>query len=96
MLQCRMANAECGEREAAVHLRGTGFLLVALAVTGCLSPRGKVRSRIPTEILKQAEAEGSVNVIVEVKVGPEGIHAAQDEVLKLLKGTGHRVTRRYT
>jgi hypothetical protein len=51
---------------------------------------------MPPDLPSRAEAEGSVRVVLELKVGPEGIRAAQDAVLQALTGTPHRVTRRFT
>ena len=78
------------------YLWGATILFTVLATASCSTVKGGVEQRIAAELLKQAEADGSVRVIVELRVGPQGIHAAQDEVLKALQGTPHRVTRRYT
>ena len=48
------------------------------------------------ELLRRAEADGMVRVIVEIRVGSEGIAAAQEAVLQALAGSLHRVTHRYT
>jgi len=78
------------------YLWGATILFMVLSTASYSTAKGGVEQAIPADLLKQAEAEGSVRVIVELRVGPQGIHAAQDEVLKALQGTPHRVTRRYT
>lgn len=53
-------------------------------------------ARVAPELLRRAEADGMVRVIVEIRVGSEGIAAAQEAVLQALAGSPHRVTHRYT
>ncbi len=72
------------------------FLFGLLILVGCAIALADVERPVPREILKRAQAEGRVRVIVEVKVDGRGIRGAQDEVLRVLVGTDHRVTRRYT
>ena len=69
-------------------------LLPALALA--FAPSEVPEERLPLDLLARAEAEGTVRVIVELRVGSEGIRAAQDALLLSLDGTQHRVTRRLT
>jgi len=83
------------------HLGGLAIMVVAvfffeLFLAGCSTAIGEVERPVSAEILKRAETEGSVRVIVELRVDRQEIRLAQDEVLRVLEGTGYRVTRRYT
>jgi hypothetical protein len=71
------------------------LLLFMVALGGGAAAGVEPDARLPAELLSRAEAEGTVRVIVELRVGPGGIPAAQDEALHALEGTAHRVTRRY-
>ena len=71
------------------------FLHALLVLAGCHATLARAERKVPGELLKRAEAEGSVRVVVELNVGRQGIRAAQDELLRDLAGTRHRVTRRY-
>ena len=86
------------ERQMVTFLVFISSLVLGLAVmaTSCVAANGDIDQRVPLEVRKRAESEGSVRVIVELKVGPGGIRAAQEEVLDSLRGTVHRVTRRFT
>lgn len=72
------------------------FLFGLLVVAGCATAMAEGERRVPAEMLQRAETEGRVRVIVELKVDRQGIRVAQDEVLRVLESTDHRVTRRYT
>lgn len=71
--------------------------LLCLALLGIFPVAGSgAESRVAPGLLARAEAEGTVRVIVEIRVGSEGIGAAQDAVLRALAGSRHRVTQRFT
>jgi len=72
------------------------IVFIAPALVGCSTALGQVERPVSAEILKRAETEGSVRIIVELRVDRQEIRVAQDEVLRVLEGTGYRVTRRYT
>ncbi len=72
------------------------FLFGLLVVAGCATAMAEGERRVSEEMLQRAETEGRVRVIVELKVDRQGIRVAQDEVLRVLESTDHRVTRRYT
>ncbi len=67
-----------------------------LGLAGCATALGEGDRRVPADLLRRAETEDRVRVIVEVKVDRRGIRGAQDEVLRVLESTDDRVTRRYT
>ncbi len=76
-------------------LSGVVLLHVLLVLAEGNTTARSLEQKVPGEVLKSAEAEGSVRVVVELNVGHQGIRAAQDELLHELEGTRHRVTRRY-
>jgi hypothetical protein len=85
----------CAPRPTFWFLSGVVFLYALLVLAGCYAATRSIEQKVSGEVLKRAEAEGSVRVVVELNVGPQGIRAAQDELLHELEGTRHRVTRRY-
>lgn len=74
----------------------TAYVL-CVALLGSFPVAGSgAEARVAPELVARAEAEGSVRVIVELRVGSEGIGAAQDAVLRALAGARHRVTQRFS
>ncbi len=77
---------------------GSAVLLpfVTVLLVSCSNATRQIDRPVPAELLRRVETEGRVRVIVELKVDPQGVRGAQDEVLRGLEGTDYRVTRRYT
>ena len=76
-------------------------LTVSLGTPPGVSAAGPVAPTSLDELLAKATQQGTLRVIVEVRLDapgaptPEAIALAQDLVLRELAGTGHRVLRRY-
>ena len=72
------------------------FLVSLAAFLLFLGRRANAEATLPAELLAQAEAQGSVRVIAELRVVSGDLRATQEAVLQALAGAPHRVTRRYT
>jgi hypothetical protein len=75
--------------------------IALLAEAGTAAAQGAVSSTVD-DLIAKAIRQGSLRVIVEVKIDPPGspspetIAQAQDRVLQELGGTSHRVLRPFT
>jgi hypothetical protein len=81
---------------------GLAFLLGITLLTGAETAAAQTAPPTIEELVAKAARQGTLRVIVEVKIDPPGspsreaIAQAQDHVLQELVGTGHRVLRRFT
>ena len=81
---------------------GLALLLGITLLTGAETAAAQMVPTTIEELVAKAARQGTLRVIVEVKIDPPGppsreaIAEAQDHVLQELAGTSHRVLRRFT